>query len=125
MNKIILASKSPRRHELLKLVCNDFEIDVSDINEKYPLHLSKKKVPEYIATLKAREVFKRHQDDLVIGADTIVICNHQILGKPKDKKDVRKMITMLQNMKFTLMETRKAKAQDKVLITMQTNKVFM
>ena len=96
---IILASNSPRRKQLLKKVVNEFEIDASNIVESYPSYLKSKKVPEYLATIKARDVYKRHPEDIVIGADTVVICNHQILGKPKDKKDVYRMINMLSNNK--------------------------
>lgn len=92
---IILASKSPRRQELLKQITEDFIIDVSDVVEKIPSNCKKQNVPMHLAKQKACDVFKRHQDDIVIGADTIVLANDEILGKPKDKEDVRRMITLL------------------------------
>ena len=94
--KIILASKSPRRKELLSQIIDDFEIDVSNSDEKYPKRLSKKKIPLYLAKQKALEVYNRHQDCLVIGSDTVVIVKNQVLGKPKDKEDAIKMISLLQ-----------------------------
>ena len=94
---IILASKSPRRQELLKQITTDFIIDVSNIVEKIPSNCKKQNVPIHLAKQKAVDVFKRHEDDIVIGADTIVLVNDEILGKPKDKDDVRRMITMLSN----------------------------
>ena len=94
---IVLASKSPRRQELLKLITNDFIIDVSDVIEKIPTNCKKQNVPIHLAKQKAVDVFKRHENDIVIGADTIVLVNDEILGKPKDKDDVRRMITMLSN----------------------------
>lgn len=95
MEKIVLASKSPRRQELLKEITMDFTIDVCNKKERKPLLMTLTKVPIYLAKQKALDVYKRHQDSLVIGADTVVIINHQILGKPKNKKEVIKMITML------------------------------
>lgn len=95
MRKIILASKSPRRKELLSQIVEDFEIKVSTSKEKRPIFVSNKKVPVYLAKQKAKEVFKSNKDAIVIGADTVVIVNNEILGKPKDKQDVRRMITML------------------------------
>lgn len=94
---IVLASKSPRRQELLKEITTDFIIDVSDVIEKIPSNCKKQNVPMHLAKQKAVDVFKRHNDDIVIGADTIVLVNDEILGKPKDKDDVRRMITMLNN----------------------------
>ena len=94
---IILASKSPRRQQLLKLITDDFIIDVSDVVEKIPSNCKKQNVPMHLAKQKAVDVFKRHEDDIVIGADTIVLVNDEILGKPKDEEDVRRMITMLSN----------------------------
>ena len=95
MNRVVLASKSPRRQQLLKEIVEKFDIDVSTSEEKVGLFVPLKKVPVYLAHQKAKEVYKRNKDALVIGADTVVIVNNQILGKPKDKEDVRRMITML------------------------------
>lgn len=92
---IVLASKSPRRQQLLKQITEDFIIDVSDVIEKIPSNCKKQTVPIHLAKQKAVDVFKRHEDDIVIGADTIVLVNDEILGKPKDKDDVKRMITML------------------------------
>ena len=97
MRKVILASKSPRRQELLKEIVEDFDIVVSTSKEKRPLFVSLKKVPMYLAKQKATEIYKKNKDSLVIGADTVVICNNEILGKPKDKQDAKRMITMLSN----------------------------
>lgn len=92
---IVLASKSPRRQELLKQITEDFIIDVSDVIEKIPSNCKKQNVPMHLAKQKAVDVFKRHSEDIVIGADTIVLVNDEILGKPKDKEDVKRMISML------------------------------
>lgn len=95
MKKIILASKSPRRKELLKQIVDEFEIDVAVKPERKPFWVKKEKVAEHLAKQKAKEVFKKHKDAIVIGADTIVLAKNQILGKPKDKEDVKRMINLL------------------------------
>ena len=97
MKRVILASKSPRRKELLSKIVDNFEIIVSNSKEKRPLFVSNKKVPVCLAKQKAKEVFKENKDALVIGADTVVIVNNEILGKPKEKEDVKRMISMLSN----------------------------
>lgn len=95
MREIVLASQSPRRKELLQKIVQDFRIDISLIPEKKPLLYPLKKVPQYLAKQKALDVYQRNQESLVLAADTIVICKHQILGKPKNKMDAQRMITLL------------------------------
>ncbi len=97
MKEIVLASQSPRRKELLKQIVDDFTIDVSTKPEKIPFLCLKKRIPLHLAKQKALNVYQRHQESLIIAADTIVICKNQILGKPKNKDDVRRMITLLSN----------------------------
>lgn len=92
---IILASASPRRKELLHLIFNSFEIVPSDTEEIIPENLDVFRVAEYLAKLKAEDVAISHKNDLVIGADTCVIVDNKILGKPQSKEDARNMITML------------------------------
>ncbi|MBQ0085189.1 MAG: septum formation protein Maf [Prevotella sp.] len=95
--KIILASNSPRRKELLKMLDVDFEVRVlSDIDESYPPHLPSAEVAKYIACCKA----KAYEDsiasgELVVTADTIVICDDEIMGKPHDEEDARRMLRKL------------------------------
>lgn len=90
---IILASKSPRRKELLSLITTDFEIKSADVDESLPDGISPSEAVEYLSKIKA-EPF-RNNDNLVIGADTVVSINNQILGKPKDKNDAHAMLKML------------------------------
>lgn len=102
MNKnIILASKSPRRKELLENAGFNINILPSDadenINENDPVELVKK-----LSFLKAESVYNNvkekniNSDAIVLGADTVVFANDEILGKPKDKEDARAMIKMLE-----------------------------
>lgn len=89
MSQIILASQSPRRKMLLEWAEIPFEVVVADIDEVYPEALSKQLVPEYIAANKALATKDKisKQDACIIAADTIVLLNEEILGKPKDTAD--------------------------------------
>ncbi len=92
---IILASASPRRKELLGLIVSNFEICPSGVEEIVPDGLSAEQSPEYLARIKALDIAKKHPSDIIIGADTSVIINGKILGKPKDKTDAENMLKML------------------------------
>ena len=94
--KIILASASPRRKELLSQIGIDFRIDVSKAEENAGSHEPGEIVKDLSYT-KAMEVYQRQSEDvIVIGADTIVYANGKVLGKPKDVQDAYEMIHMLQ-----------------------------
>ncbi|MCR4603963.1 MAG: Maf-like protein [Prevotella sp.] len=94
---IILASNSPRRRELLSGLGLEFEVKVlPDIAESYPASLPVGEIAEYIAREKAEayRTLMKH-DDLVITADTIVIVDGEVLGKPHDADDARRMLCKL------------------------------
>lgn len=95
MTKLILASGSPRRKELLTELGYSFEVIPSNIDES--LNLSNPIEEEMIKLSfnKAFSVFKNHKDSIVIGADTIVYKDNIIYGKPKDKEDAYRMIKEL------------------------------
>ena len=93
--KKILASKSPRRIEILKMIGLDFDTAPSKLDEKIKIDLRGKSFAEYWSKEKAKLISSQYPNRLVIGADTIVIFNNQILGKPKDKKDSKNMLKML------------------------------
>lgn len=95
MKKIILASASPRRKELLETAGVEFEIRVSDADENIPEGTLPVDAAKMTATKKALAVAESHKDDIVIGADTIVVANGKILGKPKDTADAEAMLTEL------------------------------
>lgn len=95
--KIILASKSPRRRELLAGLDLDFEVKViPGIAENYPDSLPSERIPQYIAAEKA-EAYKGSiaPDEVLITADTVVILNDEIMGKPKDDAQAREMLHKL------------------------------
>lgn len=96
--KIILASASPRRKELLVYITKNFETIVSNINENFIEGLTIQEQSKRIAYLKAKEVFDRTKGDrIVIGSDTLVLKNEKPFGKPKSKEEAFKMISELQN----------------------------
>lgn len=96
--QIILASQSPRRHEMLKELGLIFEIRTKEVEEVYPEGLESEKIPVYLAELKAK-AFEEDlgSNELVITADTIVCVDEWILGKPKDRDDAVKMLNALSN----------------------------
>ena len=97
MSQIILASQSPRRKMLLEWAEVPFEVVVADIDEVYPETLSKQLVPEYIAANKALATKDKisNKDACIIAADTIVLLNNEILGKPKDREDAIRSLEKL------------------------------
>lgn len=96
MMKIILASKSPRRKELLSLITKEFEIIVSDIEEKIENNLTLEEQVVNLSYIKAKSVYdKTKENRIIIGSDTIVVKEGKIYGKPKDKKDAKRMIKEL------------------------------
>lgn len=95
MNKVILASQSPRRKELLSLLNIEFEAIPADIDEQIDLNNDLVNEIEKLSYQKANHVFKDHQDCLVIGSDTIVKINNEVLGKPKTYEQAKQMLNML------------------------------
>ncbi|RZK42977.1 MAG: septum formation protein Maf [Pedobacter sp.] len=91
---IILASKSPRRHELLKLMGLDFTIELKEVDESYPPHLAPAEIALHIAEQKAK-AFGNIPGKIVITADTIVALNGEILGKPNDREHAKTMLKKL------------------------------
>lgn len=89
----ILASKSPRRKELLKYITEDFTVKTADVDETLPENISPSDAVLYLSKIKA-EPFK-NEKDIVIGADTVVAINGKILGKPLDTADAQKMLRRL------------------------------
>lgn len=99
MKRIILASNSERRRELLSSVDVDFDVEPSDVEETVPDGIQPCEVPLYLAKLKARDVYKRHNDDIVIGSDTVVVVDDKVLNKPKDSCEAFDMLKMLSGRK--------------------------
>jgi septum formation protein len=98
MNRpLILASGSPRRRELLAQTGYRFTVDVSSIPEDRKPGEDGIRLATRLAREKAEEVFTRYSESvLVLGADTVVICDEQLLGKPQDPADAARMLQLLQ-----------------------------
>ena len=95
--KVLLASNSPRREDLFRGLNIDFEIKVlPDIDESYPSDLPVEEVAEFIALKKANSYTSNLKDDeLLITADTVVILNNIIYGKPTNKEEAKEMLCAL------------------------------
>jgi septum formation protein len=95
--KLILGSGSPRRKEILSLAGYEFEVLVSDVEESYPEHLSLRNVPEFLAIKKARAIQEQFniENRPILTADTIVLINNEILGKPVDREDAIQILQKL------------------------------
>jgi septum formation protein len=91
--RIILASRSPRREQLLRELGLKFEVVLKEYPEKYPEHLRGEEIAMYVAYEKAKLFAQEITDnEIVITADTIVWCNNMVLGKPVDAEDAKLMI---------------------------------
>ncbi len=92
----ILASKSPRRQELLKSLGIEFVVITNEVEENYPDILTKEEIPVFLAELKAKH-FKNQlkENDLLITADTIVWLNGEVIGKPENKNEAVKTLQKL------------------------------
>ncbi len=95
MARLILASQSPRREALLKQVGLDFEIVPSDLEEELAPGMAPAEAAALLALDKARSVASQRGDGLVIGADTIVVVDGQVLGKPAGPEEARGMLRLL------------------------------
>ena len=93
--KLVLASGSPRRAEIMRSVGWEFEKDVPDIDESEREAESPEDYVQRLAKEKAELIAARHSSELVLGADTTVVMGGQIIGKPVDTADARRMISML------------------------------
>ena len=95
--KIFLASKSPRRQEILKMLRIPFTvITIPGIDESFPSDLPLQEIPSFISQKKADAYMERLvENDLIITADTMVICDNRIIGKPKDAEEAKEMLSFL------------------------------
>ena len=93
--KIILASKSPQRAKILKMIKVNFEVVPSKIKEKINPNTEHEDVAISISKTKAETISTKYPKDVIIGADTIVVFNEEIFEKPKDKNESKKMLKAL------------------------------
>ena len=124
--KIILASKSPRRQELIKELNFDFEIRTNeDVEEIYPNELDPYKVPEYLAASKANPIISSlSENEILLTSDTIVLFQNEILGKPKSKKEGIKMLKKLSGKTHEVITGVQLKDLNKTISFSSITKVF-
>lgn len=97
MPNIILASKSPRRKELLSTLVDNFSIEISNFDENTNRPTDIYLIPKYLAYQKAKVIQQLHPFDIIIGSDTIVIIDNKVLEKPENGKEAKQMLNLLNN----------------------------
>lgn len=103
MTEVVLASASPRRHQLLELVGIPHSVDPGDIDESRVGNESAREHVERLARSKATVVLERHPGALVVAADTVVVFDGEIMGKPDDEDDARRALRRLSGRTHTVM----------------------
>lgn len=113
---IVLASKSPRRQELMKEIGLEFSVLTKDVDESYSSHLSVFDVAPYLSVKKARAFEEDELPDnyMIITADTVVVVDDKILGKPKDEKEAREMLVTMSGKKHSVITGVTVLTKDKV-----------
>ncbi|MEI3078750.1 MAG: Maf family protein [Oscillospiraceae bacterium] len=99
---IILASKSPRRRQLLSMMGLDFTVRTADIDETMDPSQTPAHEVAAVSARKAAKIAAMHPDDVIVSADTIVVIDGKILGKPKDEEDAARMLRMLSGRTHTV-----------------------
>lgn len=124
--RVVLASASPRRHNLLRELGIDFDIRTAEIDEDYPDNLKKEQIPVYLAELKA-SAFKAEnmeQNELLITADTIILLNDSVLTKPVDREDARHILRQISGNKHEVYSSVCLKSRDKLRSFQACTEVF-
>lgn len=122
--KLILASNSPRRKELLSLCNIPFTTIAADINETINTNNSLKDEIITLAYNKAYEVFKDHTEDIVIGSDTIVVINNEVLGKPKTDENAKIMLEKLSGKAHEVITATAIISKEEVYKNVNVSKVY-
>lgn len=101
--KIILASASPRRKELFGKLGLPFTVEATDYEEDMTLKIPPLKLARILSSGKAMAVAKKHRGGVVIGADTFIVHDNRLLGKPKDEREARKMLRKLSGQRVDIL----------------------
>lgn len=122
---IILGSKSPRRKELLEGLGISFETRTKEVEESFSNDLDQQKVAEFLAEKKANAFNSElTTGDIVITSDTVVLCENEILGKPKDTADAYKMLSKLSGKSHQVITGVCLKSIDKTITFSDTTRVW-
>ena len=123
--KIILASKSPRRYELMKMAGFDFIVDSKNVEETHPPGLAPELIPAELAVKKAKAFLPQLDDNtIVIGADTIVILDGVIYEKPNDREHAIEMLSALSGKMHEVVTGVCILSNKKELVFSETTKVY-
>jgi septum formation protein len=120
--QITLASNSPRRKELLNEIIPIFKVESKEVEEIYPNNLEGGEIATYLSELKSKP-FQPNEKELIITADTIVILNGLILGKPKSPEEAINMLTLLSGKKHEVITGVTIRTKDKELSFYDSTKV--
>lgn len=124
MPNLILASLSPRRYELLSRLHIPFVVESENIEEILDESLSLEDTLKSLSYQKALPVFSRFPESIVMGADTIVYFNHQILGKPKNLSDAKQMLLSFSNQKQSVYTAVTMMNKDKCIRFVEMSEVY-
>lgn len=123
--KIILGSKSPRRQELLKGLDISFEVRVIETEETFSLTMPSREVPEFLAIEKGKaHISFMDEEELIITSDTLVVCENEILGKPKDWEHAVEMLHKLSGKQHEVITGVCLTTSKKTISFSDTTKVF-
>lgn len=125
MTKIVLASNSPRRKELIKLLGYPFEVCSREVEELINPQLSPEENVKHLAKLKAEAVATDYASHWVIGADTMVCLQNHVLGKPKNEADAEEMLQLLSGKKHRVITGVALMKEDKIITFCETTYVQM
>lgn len=123
-HRLILASASPRRQELLKSLGVNFEIRLKSVKETYPKDLKSVEVPDYLAKLKASVFTNLESDEILITGDTVVVLDDKILGKPQNKAEAAEMLRALSEKSHEVISSICLKSTEKIVVSHEVTKVY-
>ncbi|MCC6543609.1 MAG: septum formation inhibitor Maf [Nitrospirae bacterium] len=121
--KIILASASPRRKELLGKTGIKFVVDASDYEEDLSLRIPARRLARLLSSEKARDVASRYRDAVIIAADTIISFNGKVFGKPHNDSDAKRILNILNGRAhdvitgFTIIDTKEGQCASRSVVT--------
>ncbi|MBL6448953.1 septum formation protein Maf [Fulvivirga sp. 29W222] len=121
---LILASNSPRRQELLRHAGFEFKVRTKEVDESYPEGTPPEEVAKYLASKKGAAYKIDHQNEVLLTADTIVKLNDEILGKPQNYEDAKRMLTALSGKKHEVITGVCIKSKEKEVTLDDTTLVY-
>ncbi|WP_416151353.1 Maf family protein [Salipaludibacillus sp. HK11] len=124
MKPFVLASQSPRRKELLEQIGLSFTVIPSEVEEKIVETDTPEEVVASLAYQKAEDVFSRNENKLILAADTIVVIDNIILGKPTDKHDANKMLQLLSGRSHHVLTGVTLLSQDNKMTFVEKTRVY-